>query len=226
MDINSALTAAMTQKRFWVYTDGSAETLGNCSGSWAAMIITPDGKRQYSTGAAIWTTVNRMELTALLSALDFIKRIALRGVALGEAVQVFSDSTYVVNGATGKNKRGENRDLWAQFDEAMRGLEVSIEWVERNKEPEQAMADAMCDHVRALLKDFLVKMEATEDFQSLNFRRATEVNPRQPPKPKLKVKKDLSVPAPTLEPAPATTPIDESSTPRNGRADDPQTDPA
>jgi ribonuclease HI len=99
-----------------VYTDGSC--LGNPGrGGWAWAV--PDGP--FASGAAAQTTNQRMEVTAVLEALR-----ALRADAGDAGIDVFSDSTYVVNcfrdrwwagwhRRNWRNSQGKpvaNRDLW------------------------------------------------------------------------------------------------------------------
>lgn len=118
-----------------VYTDGACQ--GNPGpGGWAWAVPGPDGLADgpYASGAEAWTTNQRMELTAVLRALD----------ALDGPVQVLSDSTYVVNcfrqrwwagweKRGWRNARGQavaNQDLWRPLVETVRARgDVSFEWV-------------------------------------------------------------------------------------------------
>ncbi len=78
-----------------IYTDGSSR--GNPGpGGWAATIIFPNNKVIELGGAEGHTTNNRMELTGILKALEYLKE------HLGDAttVEIHSDSAYALNGAT------------------------------------------------------------------------------------------------------------------------------
>ncbi|MGH9170395.1 MAG: ribonuclease H family protein [Acidimicrobiales bacterium] len=125
------MPSSTSAEKIVCYTDGAC--LGNPGpGGWAWAT----GKDLYRSGAAPATTNQRMELTAVLRALE----------ALSGPIQVVSDSTYVVNcfrdswwrgwRARGwKNSKGEqvaNQDLWKPLigiaiDE--RGGEVEFRWV-------------------------------------------------------------------------------------------------
>jgi len=103
-----------------IFTDGSAR--GNPGpGGWGAILVTEDTAIEIG-GREDHTTNNRMELTAVISALGEIK---------GEKeITVFTDSAYVVNGITRWVKGWEknnwktstkedvlNKDLWEQLVE-------------------------------------------------------------------------------------------------------------
>ncbi len=114
-----------------IYTDGAC--LGNPGpGGWAWA----ESEHRYETGAEARTTNQRMELSAVLYALE----------ANSGKVRVVSDSTYVVNcfrqrwwagwRAKGwRNARGEpvaNQDLWRPLVELVvdsRMAEIEIHWV-------------------------------------------------------------------------------------------------
>lgn len=118
-----------------VYTDGACQ--GNPGpGGWAwAVAGLPAGEEaRFASGAAPWTTNQRMEVTAVIEAL----------AAIDGPVQVMSDSTYVVNcfrqrwwagwQARGwRNARGQpvaNQDLWRPLVELVAGRgAVSFGWV-------------------------------------------------------------------------------------------------
>ena len=72
-----------------IHTDGSCETQTRLGG-WAAVLQCGEHQRVLQ-GHATDTTVNVMELTALIEALRAIKQA-------GSTVQVFADSNYVVKG--------------------------------------------------------------------------------------------------------------------------------
>lgn len=106
-----------------IYTDGACS--GNQHdtniGGWGAVL--EYGERQKEIfGGATDTTNNRMELLALISALEHLNKSGL-------TIRVFSDSSYLVNcfkqrwyvgwlrngWLTGTKKNVENRDLWERL---------------------------------------------------------------------------------------------------------------
>lgn len=82
MDRNKSVT---------VYTDGSCNPLHQI-GSWAAILLIED-KKLVLTGTEPDTTHQRMELTAVLKALEYVEHNDL----LTQPVQLYSDSQYVIN---------------------------------------------------------------------------------------------------------------------------------
>jgi ribonuclease HI len=119
-----------------VYTDGSA--IGNPGPGGYGVVIRehPDGQALELSGSYGHTTNNRMEMTAVIKALQ-----ALQGT--DSPVVVHSDSRYVVDALTkgwaaGWEKRGWKRsngqpalnpDLWEQLLPLVQSLNVRFVWV-------------------------------------------------------------------------------------------------
>lgn len=115
-----------------IYTDGACR--GNPGpGGWGAL-ITSAGVEQELSGAENETTNNRMELTAAI--------MALREVPAGSAVDLYTDSKYVMDGLnewlpawkkrgwkTADKKPVKNQDLWQALDEANARHQVRWHWV-------------------------------------------------------------------------------------------------
>lgn len=113
-----------------IYTDGAAR--GNPgNGGYAAVLISGRHRKEISQGFAR-TTNNRMELLAVIAALEIIK-------IKNATVTVFSDSKYVVDAVNKgwlqtwermrfKNKK--NPDLWMRFLNIYRLHNVKFVWVE------------------------------------------------------------------------------------------------
>ncbi|MEQ1561611.1 MAG: ribonuclease HI [Nitrospira sp.] len=112
-----------------IFTDGSSR--GNPGpGGWGAIVVTDDTAVELG-GREDHTTNNRMELMAVISALEFSYN--------EKEVTIFTDSAYVLNGATRWVKGWErnnwktstkddvlNKDLWERLVEAM--SHRVIEW--------------------------------------------------------------------------------------------------
>jgi ribonuclease HI len=119
-------------ERVTIYTDGAC--LGNPGpGGWAAVIVTPRGRREI-TGFEPATTNNRMELRAALE--------GLRALPPASAADLHTDSQYVRNGMhewlarwkrngwrTADRKPVKNDDLWRALDEAAAAHDVRWHWV-------------------------------------------------------------------------------------------------
>jgi ribonuclease HI len=115
-----------------IYTDGACR--GNPGrGGWAALLRMGAHEREIS-GAEAHTTNNRMELTAVIRALETLKRPV--------QARVYTDSEYVRRGVsewlsswkargwrTADRKPVKNQDLWQRLDELRHGHEIEWHWV-------------------------------------------------------------------------------------------------
>jgi len=121
----------MTQ-RVLVHTDGACR--GNPGpGGWGA-ILEQGSHRKTLYGAEVLTTNNRMELTAVIRALEALKRPC--------KVRLYSDSRYVLQGITewlpnwklkgwktAARKPVLNSDLWQELDALAAKHDVEWHWV-------------------------------------------------------------------------------------------------
>ena len=115
-----------------IYTDGACR--GNPGpGGWAALLQTGKRERELN-GAEPLTTNNRMELTAVIRALEALKRPA--------RARVYTDSEYVRRGITewlgawksrgwrtAARKPVKNQDLWQRLEELAARHEIEWHWV-------------------------------------------------------------------------------------------------
>lgn len=113
-----------------IYADGACK--GNPGpGGWGAW-LSYDGKEKDLFGGEPLTTNNRMELTAVIRALEALKRTC--------EIKIYTDSVYVQKGITewiiGWKSRGwrtsdkkpvKNDDLWKQLDALVQ--QHKIEWI-------------------------------------------------------------------------------------------------
>ena len=117
-----------------IYTDGACS--GNPgSGGWAALIFNKNsGQKSKKIGGEIETTNNRMELIAIIHALESIPKES--------SLQIFTDSKYVINGIElwikkwkindwiGSNKKKvKNKDLWMKLDKLSSQFQIKWNWV-------------------------------------------------------------------------------------------------
>ena len=124
--------AARTPDAVEIYTDGACR--GNPGpGGWAA-VLTARGQEKELSGAESHTTNNRMELQAVISALQALKRPV--------DVRLYTDSQYVRNGVltwlaqwksrgwtTADRKPVKNRDLWELLDVEAARHRIEWHWV-------------------------------------------------------------------------------------------------
>jgi ribonuclease HI len=115
-----------------IYTDGACR--GNPGpGGWGATLQMGEHFRELS-GAEAMTTNNRMELTAVIAALEVLKRSV--------PVKLYTDSEYVRRGITewlvGWKSRGwrtadrkpvKNQDLWERLDAVAARHQIEWHWV-------------------------------------------------------------------------------------------------
>jgi ribonuclease HI len=115
-----------------IYTDGACR--GNPGpGGWAALLKRGEHEREIS-GAEALTTNNRMELTAVIRALEALKRPV--------RARLYTDSEYVRRGVsewlaawktrgwrTADRKPVKNQDLWQRLDELAAPHDIEWRWV-------------------------------------------------------------------------------------------------
>ncbi len=115
--------------RVQIYTDGGAS--GNPGpGGFGVLMMYGEHRKEISGGFRL-TTNNRMELLAVITALEALKKP-------GMEVDVYSDSKYVVDAVEKgwvmswekKNYlKKKNPDLWKRFLQVYRKHEVQFHWV-------------------------------------------------------------------------------------------------
>ena len=123
-----------------IYTDGSAK--GNPgNGGCGIVMISGEYRKEFQKGFRL-TTNNRMELLAVIIALESVKKER-------SVITVYSDSKYVVDAVEKKwvftwekknFSKKKNPDLWIRFLKIYRKQKVSFLWVRghaNNKENER-----------------------------------------------------------------------------------------
>ncbi|MBI4232052.1 ribonuclease HI [Candidatus Peregrinibacteria bacterium] len=119
----------MQTRKIEIYTDGSC--LGNPGpGGWGAMILI-DGKEESFSGSEKDTTNNRMEMTAIIKALEWIKDSS--GLShedlQSHKILIHSDSNLIIQTLNQGWKRKANTDLWAEMDRLRAWLDIEWKWV-------------------------------------------------------------------------------------------------
>lgn len=134
-------------KRVEIFTDGACK--GNPGpGGWGALLRMGQHEKEL-VGGEPHTTNNRMEMTAVIAALNALTSPC--------EVQLHTDSRYVIDGITGwihswkrkgwtnaAKKPVANADLWQALDEAAARHSVSWHWVKgHNGHPENERVDQL-----------------------------------------------------------------------------------
>lgn len=122
----------MTSNLVEIYADGACK--GNPGpGGWGAWLLS-DGKEKTLSGGEVLTTNNRMELTAVIRALEALKKPC--------TVKIYTDSSYVQKGIsewiigwkarnwrTADKKPVKNEDLWKVLDDLAKQHQIEWVWV-------------------------------------------------------------------------------------------------
>ncbi len=134
----------MTEKRIIVYTDGAAS--GNPGPGGYGVVMKYGSHRRELSGGFRLTTNNRMELLAVILALEQLK-------FEGSRVTVYSDSRYVCEAVNQKwlfnwERKGfrkkKNPDLWKRFLVQYRKHKVELVWIKGHNEiPENEHCDRL-----------------------------------------------------------------------------------
>ena len=140
-------------KKVCIYTDGACS--GNPGpGGWAAILCYNGHEKELSGGEAV-TTNNRMELTAVISALEALREPC--------EVELWTDSQYIARAINEgwlagwkrrgwKRKEGElkNPELWQRLDALLNTHSVSFNWVKGHDGQEQ---NERCDALAVAQRD-------------------------------------------------------------------------
>lgn len=140
-----------------IYTDGSA--LGNPGpGGYGILMLYKSQKKEVKQGYRL-TTNNRMELLAIIVALELLK-------VSGREVIIYSDSKYVIDSVTngwvfGWQKKGfkgkKNADLWRRFLQIYPKNKVVFQWVKGHaNNPGNERVDALAVQAANDKKDHLI----------------------------------------------------------------------
>lgn len=146
-----------TRPAIQLYTDGAAS--GNPGpGGWGVVLKCGEARKELSGGFRL-TTNNRMELLALIKGLEAIRWE-------NASVEVWSDSTYVVNTISNGWKRKKNFDLWQQFDLLCPRFQLKMHWIKGHAgHPENERCDRLAveAYSRPGLPDDTAYLESRED---------------------------------------------------------------
>jgi ribonuclease HI len=139
----------MTERVVEIYSDGACR--GNPGpGGWGVLLRYHGAEKELYGGEAA-TTNNRMELMAVIRALEALKRRS--------RVKLYTDSLYVMKGITiwidGWKRKGwrtadkkpvKNEDLWRRLDELAAKHDIEWHWVKGHAgHPENERADELAN---------------------------------------------------------------------------------
>lgn len=142
-------------EKIYIYTDGSS--LGNPGpGGWGVVMKFRDRTKELSGGEKL-TTNNRMELLAVIEALEVI-------TVNKYPIEIYSDSKYVVdsiskgwvfNWAKKPNFGGKkNKDLWHRLLKVYPNFNITLNWVKgHNGHPENERCDKLATTQSLKLKN-------------------------------------------------------------------------
>jgi ribonuclease HI len=150
----------MTQQVVEIYTDGACR--GNPGpGGWAA-VLSAGGREKELTGAENLTTNNRMELRAVIAALQALKRPV--------DVRLYTDSQYVRRGVlewlpqwkargwkTADKKPVKNQDLWELLDVEVAKHRIDWHWVKGHS---GVAGNERCDALANAAIDALLEVDS------------------------------------------------------------------
>ncbi|MDX2197146.1 MAG: ribonuclease HI [Cytophagales bacterium] len=128
----------------YIYTDGACS--GNPGPGGYGVLMRYGGNEKTMSDGYRYTTNNRMELMAVIKALQALKRTDL-------PILIQSDSEYVINSITKrwvyewdkKNyKDKKNADLWRKYLEVSKNYKISYKWIKGHAgHKENEMCDAL-----------------------------------------------------------------------------------
>jgi ribonuclease HI len=139
----------MTDRAVEIFTDGACR--GNPGpGGWGVVFRYGETEKEIFGGEAA-TTNNRMELTAVIRALEALKQPS--------RVKLYTDSQYVQKGIqewihswkrngwkTSDKKPVKNKELWVELDELRKSHDIEWHWVKGHAgHPENERADALAN---------------------------------------------------------------------------------
>jgi len=145
----------MTRNVVEIYADGACR--GNPGpGGWG-VLLRARGRERELFGSEPATTNNRMELVAVIRALEALRRRC--------AVRVYTDSQYVQKGIsewirdwkrrgwrTAAKQPVKNADLWHQLDALAQGHDIEWHWVRGHAGHADERADALANRAIDAMK--------------------------------------------------------------------------
>ncbi len=164
----------MVSNEVIIYTDGAARNNPG-RGGYGAILMYKNTHKEIAQGY-LHTTNNRMELMAVIKALELLKRENLN-------ITIYTDSQYIVNSVTKGwlNKwlkthfKGDkkNPDLWLQYFLISKQQQINFVWVKGHAENPynnrcDVLATTAADKIENLIEDIGYGNEKKEYLNLLN----------------------------------------------------------
>lgn len=124
--MNKKKQTPQIRTKYAIYTDGGCiRNPGGAGGYGIVLVNTQTGETEEFSQGFISTTNNRMEVRAIIRALE----LARERIGETEPFLIYSDSLYAINVAQGTWQRNKNLDLWDLYDDTADGLIFAFQWV-------------------------------------------------------------------------------------------------
>lgn len=141
----------MKEKKIIIYTDGAAR--GNPGpGGYGVIMMYGDHAKEFSAGYRK-TTNNRMELLAVITAVEAVRRKDI-------PIEIYTDSKYVAESITkrwlnnwiktGFKGGKKNKDLWMRYYRVAQSLPITVHWVKGHADN---MYNNRCDELATAAAD-------------------------------------------------------------------------
>lgn len=151
--------AAQSAVRWTAYTDGACAPSNPGPAAWGAVILGPDGRQTEEAHGFIGHGTN--QIAEIVAAIEGLQR-----VPEGVAVELVSDSQYVLKGLSewragwerrgfrnSKNEPVANLDLWKRLFTVADARQVSVRWVRgHNGDLLNERADALANQALSLAR--------------------------------------------------------------------------
>lgn len=128
-----------------IYTDGAYSPSRN-QGGWAYVVVENGEEIDRDLDAEMDTTNNRMEIMAVIKAVEFVNKYKLKDVI------IVSDSMYVIGTITLGWSKKKNTDLWDILFNSLKGVIINWEHVKgHNGDKWNEHCDMLAVHASKLI---------------------------------------------------------------------------
>lgn len=136
-----------------IFTDGSW-SVHTDAGGYAALLVLADGSRYVTLGGAYKTSIERMELLAMIEGLK-LARIIIKNTTGKIPVVIINDREDVLRQLSGEFQSRHNLDLWFCAEDLKKSFDIQTLWMERNSHPALAQVDIYSANIRESLENLI-----------------------------------------------------------------------